>query len=110
MRLILILFLLLSSGCSTPQWEINKNTSNLSKLIIGMTNEEVLTIMGTPRLTETHETLNDEPVFICFYYTKKRWTYYSYTKEDMTPVVIEGGRLVGWGDEFYKNRAETYKQ
>jgi hypothetical protein len=53
----------LSSGCYAPPWEINKNTSNLSKLITGMKDEEVLMIIGTSWFTETHETFNNEPVF-----------------------------------------------
>ena len=110
MKIILVFFILLSFGCYTPQSEINKNTSNLSKLTTRMKDEEVIKVMGVPRLTEMHETLNGEPVIIYFYYTKKRWAYYSYTKDDMTPVVIENERLAGWGDEFYKNRVQTYKK
>jgi len=109
---LLLLFLILC-GCATPQAEMNKpqaemnkNNANLLKLEIGMTKDEVLAVMGTPRLNEAYQSLNGRSVVIYFYYTQRQRADDNYTKDEMTPVVIESGKLVGWGDEFYKNKVE----
>ena len=87
-RLMLCLALpsiLLAVGCST---QAATRGQALTKLQIGMTKEEVLSIMGRPQRQETRG--NAE---VLFYTTASPGG----AQEDTMPITIIGGRLIGWG-------------
>jgi hypothetical protein len=48
--------------------------------------------------------MNGVPTVIWFYYTERVHGDGARTKDEMTPVLFENGRLVGWGDEFYESK------
>jgi outer membrane protein assembly factor BamE (lipoprotein component of BamABCDE complex) len=85
---------------------MKRNNENLLKLEMGMSKEDVLAVMGKPILNEAYQSLQGRSVVIYFYYTQRKWADGNYTKDECTPVVIENGKLVGWGDEFYKSKME----
>ena len=85
---------------------MDRNNNALLNLDIGMSSGEVLFVMGSPSLNEAYESLNGKAVVIFFYYTQRQRQDGNETNDEMTPVVLEDGRLVGWGDEFYKNKME----
>lgn len=109
----ILLFLIISSlsiifyGCATPGMIMEKNNENLLKLEMGMSKEQVLQVMGKPDLNEAYQSLYGKSVTIFFYYTQRKWSDGNTTKDECTPVVFEDGKLVGWGDEFYKNKMEV---
>lgn len=104
---ILAVIALTISGCATPQMRMDRNNDNLLRLDMGMTKEQVMAIMGKPDLNEAYQSLYGRSVVIFFYYTQRKWADGNTTKDECTPVVFENGKLVGWGDEFYKRKMEV---
>jgi len=86
---------------------MDQNNENLLKLEMGMNKDQVLKIMGKPDLNEAYQSLYGKSVTIFFYYTQRQWNDGNTTKDECTPIVFEDGKLVGWGDEFYKNKMEV---
>lgn len=82
-------------SCLSP--EAILNLENVAKLKEGMTKDEVLSIMGKPLEKEIY---NKPDVW--FYYTESKWSDGNSTSDECTPLVFEGGKLVGIGEEFYK--------
>ncbi len=78
------------------------NRENLLMLELGMTPREVLMVMGDPNLNEAYVLDEDRSLKVFFYYTNRMAADGNETKDEMTPVVFENGRLVGWGEEFYR--------
>ena len=93
-----LLMSLAAHGCSSEESIRGKS---LMKLQIGMSKEEVLSIMGKPQRQETH---GDSEIL--FYTTGSA----ADMQEDTTPLTIIGGRLVGWGRLDYERalRSESY--
>lgn len=105
--IVLIISLFLLSGCATPGMKMDKNNSNLLMLEMDMTKKEVLSIMGQPDLNEAYKSLHGKRMTIFFYYTQKKRSDGSVTKDETTPVVFENGKLIGWGTEFYETRKKV---
>lgn len=101
-HLIIILFI---SGCTYAyEREMKNNNNNLLLLDVGVSKKQVMKIMGPPRLNEAYKSNNSVPTVIWFYYTNTRINDGIYSKKEMTPLVFEHGKLVGWGDEFYESK------
>lgn len=83
------------ASCVSP--EATLNLENIAKLKEGMTKDEVLSIMGNPLEKEIY---NKPDVW--FYYTESKWSDGNRTSDECTPLVFEGGKLLGFGEEFYK--------
>ena len=99
---ILTVITLSVSGCIfTDQY---KNFENSAKLRVGMTREQVLSIMGKPL----------EAVFakpdVWYYYIETRWHDGQETIDECMPVVFKGGKLAGWGNDYYKKEKLFKKQ
>ena len=74
------------------------NQENLELLKKGMTEQDVLTIMGTPQIKEDYH-----KAIILLYYTDWDWADAAVLKAECTPLVFENDKLIGWGRGFYKN-------
>jgi outer membrane protein assembly factor BamE (lipoprotein component of BamABCDE complex) len=86
-------------GCSFK--EINRNLENSRKLRVGMTKEQVLSIMGEPlRNAFFHE----ENVW--YYFVRINWYDGLYTRDECMPLVFKDDKLTGWGNE-YKARLDN---
>ena len=99
---ILTVITLSVSGCIfTDQY---KNFENSAKLRVGMTREQVLSIMGKPL----------EAVFakpdVWYYYIETRWHDGQETIDECMPLVFKGGKLAGWGNDYYKQEKLLKKQ
>jgi outer membrane protein assembly factor BamE (lipoprotein component of BamABCDE complex) len=115
-KLITLLFMaLFISGCAGSQaWysvrlretivEANKNKTKMTKLRIGMTQEEVIEFMGQPFKTEAYSIDGKGYVFL-FYRTSgwnsSTWPPIQDTDGQFTPLCFEINKLVGWGRNFY---------
>jgi hypothetical protein len=86
-----LLVSLLAAGCGT---QASYRGKSLMKLQVGMTKEEVLSIMGKPQRHETHGDAE-----ILFYTTGDAGD----PEQDTTPLTIISGRLVGWGHLDYES-------
>lgn len=111
MRLILIgLLAVLITGCAEYIVMRDENRSNINKLSLGMTTQNVISIMGEKSSSGTSGTVNnpykketsagndDQKFEIYYYYTdrvgSKDWN------AGMTPAIFQSGKLVGvgWND------------
>ena len=73
--------------------ETARNRSNLAKLNLGMTKDEVVNLMGRPSKTEAYE-IQGRNLEFWHYRTEYNWLLG--TLED-TALVFEDGVLKGWG-------------
>ncbi len=89
-----VLIALLLSSCNS---EASINVDNLARLKEGMSKQEVLAVMGQPLVNEKYNTEN-----VWFYYTESKWSDGSRTSDECSPLVFEDGKLIGWGQAFYK--------
>lgn len=95
---------------------IKDNRENLSRLSYGMTKDEVHGVMGreglrnynNPYRTAMYMGKDGKPIEV-FYH----WTDYTVPKgipdQDLTPVVLRDGKLVGWGREFWSDFVTKYE-
>lgn len=93
-------------GQSKEYWQVQqeKNRANLTKLSIGMTLDQVQTVMGVADFTEAHAEGEDESAKVTqvlFYRTQWGKSDGKTTKDECTPVVFKNAKLVGWGETAY---------
>ena len=86
-----------------------------------MTKEQALVIMGTqtyetelgsinnPYRTETTHTKDGDPVLLVFYYTDVKARDNAITDDELTPLVFEDDKLVGWGWSYLDNNTQKYE-
>ena len=87
------LFILGCAACPIRRsGEAARNRSNLAKLNLGMTKNEVVDLMGRPAKTEAYE-IQGKNLEFWHYRTEYSWPLG--TLED-TALVFEGGVLKGW--------------
>ncbi|WP_041411021.1 DUF3192 domain-containing protein [Shewanella pealeana] len=77
-----------------------KNRANLSKISLGMSKDQVVTLMGTADFNEAYVQQNKE-VYVLFYRTQRTHGDGKTTKDECTPVVISNNTVVGWGEMAY---------
>ena len=76
--------------------EIERNQKNLAKIRKGMTQKQVLEIMGEPVKGESYCT---DKVF--FYYTRQSWMDGMVMRDECTPIAFDDfDRVIGWGPNF----------
>ncbi|OGV31020.1 MAG: hypothetical protein A2020_00090 [Lentisphaerae bacterium GWF2_45_14] len=99
-----VLLTVIVSSCEYCNWayfEGEDTRAKLSNVRIGMTKQEVLDLMGEPL---KNEKFNKPDIW--FYYTNVRWGDSLTVREESTPVVFSEGRVVGWGNDYYKTEYE----
>lgn len=91
----------------SESWEKvqDKNRSNLAKLSLGMSKDQVMTLMGVSDLSESYLQQSagqaEKEVLVLFYRTQRSHSDGKTTKDECTPVVLSNHVLVGWGDTAY---------
>ncbi|WP_041350748.1 DUF3192 domain-containing protein [Nitrosococcus watsonii] len=80
---------------------MSRNRDRLNGLHTGMAQEEVLQHMGKPWRTDSF--LENEQTYLVLYYVTQRIPDGTTTDEEMTPVMIREGILVGWGRQFFSD-------
>lgn len=98
---------MLVSGCGVAKYAVTSNTrSRLNELQIGMTTEQVKSIMGNPYKREAYQgveywlyqtEMHCDPI----YGLEARKT-----DEDLTPVAFINGKVDGWGRNYYEERKQ----
>jgi len=84
-------------------WEAEKNRSNMLRLKIGMSKEQVLTLMGDPYKTESYQ-VEGKSMEFWLYLTEGRDIYDRRLRDsNFTPLAFENDTLSGWGRNFYDN-------
>lgn len=134
----LLVMALLLGGCATVtlQSATSINRQNLLRLSLGITKSEALNIMGTETKTakvvlnqyanwaETpvenvvinnpyrNELLKgkDGKVFeVVYYVTDIRQSDNNISDDELTPLVFENGKLIGWGWGFLQDNVQKYE-
>lgn len=137
-KLLLVLVCLGLVGCASLG-HLDKlraeNRQNILKLNIGMNKKEVLDIMGYKSVTDKYanwekvtvtnpyrsEILQGEgkTLEVIYYYTDTKhetnvdswgWSQPSPVSDDeLTPVVFDGGKVIGWGWRFLQDNINKYE-
>lgn len=91
------------------------NRGNLKKLSVGMTKEQAMAAMGTrtfrdeddddflvpnPYRSESYQALDGTMYELLSYYTDLNESDGRLDKDEMTPLIFENGKLIGWGWVF----------
>ncbi|MCE9678146.1 DUF3192 domain-containing protein [Shewanella sp. AS1] len=80
----------------------DKNRANLAKLTLGMSRDQVMTLMGTADFNEAYKQ-EDKTVVVLYYRTQRVKGDGTTTKDECTPVVLVDDALSGWGEKAYKS-------
>jgi len=118
----------LAIGCAGSLDKVRTtNRKRLLKLSIGMTKKQALKIMGTksgggkygePTVNSPYKSeilQGQEKTFeVIYYYTDIKSAFYSahevtITDDELTPLVFENGRLIGWGNSFLESNINKYQ-
>ena len=130
MRKILyfVVCLLCVSGCGPSLDQLRaENQQNLMKLSIGMGKDEVIKLMGEKKVQATdgffikykpgatnpyrRETLQgkDKVFEVLYYYTDIKKRNQTITDDELTPLVFDNGKLIGWGWSFLGSNVQKYE-
>lgn len=127
-------FCILLSGCANMSFDEFRmqNRQNLMRLSVGMTRQQTLDVMGTgeyklgysrggyfeatlnnPYKSETLQG-KDKTFEVLYYYTDKKRTNlpgqeFLITDDELTPLVFDEGKLIGWGWGFLEQNVQKYE-
>ena len=89
---------------SSDSWERvqDQNRANLAKLSLGMSRDQVMTLMGTADFNEAY-IKQDEEILVLYYRTQRIKGDGTTTKDECTPIVLANNAVVGWGEKAYHN-------
>jgi hypothetical protein len=109
--IFILLILLFGAGCRPAEnrFFVEENQQNLSRLEIGMSKEQVLSIMG--KKYAAHIRSGDHNFEVFYYPTGIGGDVRKITDSEkrLTPLVFDEGILVGWGWEFFDTNVDKYK-
>jgi hypothetical protein len=116
-----ILFVLVA-GCTSSLDRVRAaNRRNILKLSVGMTKEQAIAIMGhksgggrfgEPTVNSPYKSEllqgKDKTFEVLYYYTDVESVIYTanpatIADDELTPLVFDNGRLIGWGAGFLEN-------
>ena len=116
--------ILIIAGCATASGVRVMNRENLLRLSIGMTKQEVLNTMGTKTFeiygdgvdTKINNPYRSEIIpdegknlEVLYYYTDVKQTDGAVTDDELTPLVLDQGKLIGWGWSFLHDNVKKYE-
>ena len=108
-----------------------ENRQHVTQLSVGMTKQEVTELMGTKTATDEvfvgllnggtikttvnnpyrSETLQgkDKVFEVHYYYTDVKKQDGAVTDDELTPVVFDNGKVIGWGWGFLQDNTQKYE-
>ena len=90
---------------NTLQSTINENNEKLLRMKIGISQEDVLQLMGKPESSEGYAWGS-----AWLYRTAMTSGIYGTADSDFTPVVFgQDGKVVGWGRNFFTEHVKKYE-
>lgn len=118
--LILLIFLFYSCGIATRNFR-DLNRRNIIRLSIGMEKTDVLKVMGNRQVRDLQLGTVTNPYKSEIFKAKEKtfevWYYYTdrtvadgmMSDGELTPVVFENEKLVGWGTGFFQDLVKKYE-
>ena len=119
---LIVLICLALVGCASMSGVRTMNRENLLKLSIGMSKQEALNVMGTRSFATLEEGRINNPyrseilsnkegkVFeVLYYYTDVKKADDAITDDELTPLIFDNGRLIGWGWSFLQDNIQRYE-
>ena len=117
MKTIIVTLVLALSGCSSIYLDTSdllrdQNKENLKKLSIGQPKELVMDLMGkepskgvfmwidNPYRSDVLTGKDSKIYEVLYYYTDLKTRDDKITDDELTPVVMQDGKLIGWGYPF----------
>ena len=117
----LLILSLFFSGCTSLDQVRAMNRGKLVQLSLGLSKSEVLQIMGietikaggdritNPYRTETLKGEDRRIYEVLFYYTDFKKRDGAVSDDELTPLVIKDGKLIGWGWNFLNDHVAKYQ-
>lgn len=117
-------------GCAGAASQVdmfrNQNRSALASLSVGISRDSVVRIFGDDDLTVRWGALGDTETYtqpyrtetlagtkgtllVYFYYTDRKAADGAITDDELTPVVFDNDRLIGWGWSFLDSSIQKYE-
>ena len=121
MKKFIVASVLVLFGCSNIYLDTSdllraQNTGNLAKLTVGLRKEVVMEMMGTeaskgvfmwidnPYRSETLTGKDGKSYEVLYYYSDMKQRDDKITDDELTPLVFQDGKLIGWGYPFLDQR------
>jgi hypothetical protein len=128
----LFVMVMLVSGCATTISQMTApNRENLLKLSLGMTKNEAISIMGTKKqivhpnpgpayIFMPGAVINnpyrseilqgkDKTFEVIYYATDDKNNDGAISDDELTPLVFDNGKLIGWGQSFLQDNVQKYE-
>jgi len=99
--LLALLSAFLTSCGPYKEMVATSNRGRLSDLKLGISQGQTLEVMGKPWKTESY--LEGSSTFVILYYVTQVIPDNATTEDEMTPIVLKDGKLVGWGRKFFSD-------
>ena len=96
-HLLILPFILSAISCTSPGKIRERNRNNLSRLNLDMSRQQVLTVMKRPYRSETLSLSNGKRLELLYYHTDLKTPDGAVTDDELTPVVLIEGKVIGWG-------------
>ena len=137
LSVVCLFLLMVLAGCATVSLQdvTAVNRQNLLRLSIGMSKNEVLNVMGTETKTAKvalHQYGNwaetpvenmkinnpyrseilqskDKTFEVLYYVTDVRKSDINTSEDELTPLVFDNGKLIGWGWSFLNDNVQRYE-
>ena len=124
---LIVIALLFACGCARLDKLRYRNCQNLQKLSIGMTKSKAIAVMGKktaggrfgePKVGNPYRSAilqeKDKTFEVLYYYTESKHVFYfssvnSIADDELTPLVFENDRLIGWGREFLEQNIQKHE-
>lgn len=89
---------------NSNSWERiqDQNRTNLAKLSLGMSRDQVMALMGTADFNEAYMK-QDKEISVLYYRTQRTKGDGTTTKDECTPIVLANNAVIGWGEKAYHN-------
>jgi hypothetical protein len=121
MKNLIVASALVLAGCSNIYLDTSdllraRNTEGLAKLTVGLRKEVAMEMMGTeaskgvfmwidnPYRSETLTGKDGKSYEVLYYYSDMKQRDDKITDDELTPLVFQDGKLIGWGYPFLDQR------
>ena len=96
---LFVVVVLLLTSCNTSQIRSRRTNDKFMQLYVGMSRNDVLSMLGTPYSREVYE--NNE---FLIYETNHLAPF---EKGRFTPILLNSGKVVGWGRNYYDDAIKS---